>query len=241
MLLSTGSAFGWFWDCDPQFYMTFDSGVSFSMSPNFCVNLDDWAETEEGYNNRMGTAFLYGLEAGVDLNNWLSMGTGFTYRGPYCYGKFQTLVDDDTTRVRRFNLENFSFMYNIYLNRTQDPCWAWDVCCWTIAPYVGAGVGASRNSVYNFHTLLLDVAEDANDVISIMTPNVVRTVGAQFMVGVEADYNEHLSLALGYRFFYGGKLNSNNYYVDADEVRTITPWCGTFKANELVFSLHVTF
>ena len=254
MLLSTSKTLTNFFECDPKFYMTFDSGVSWAMNPNFCVDLCDVAgtsgcfdETKEGYNSSLGNAFLYGLEAGLDLNDWISMGTGFTYRGQYNYCKYQTVIGQPVDRVRKFDFENFSFMYNVYLNRTQNPCWSYDICNWTIAPYIGGGVGTSRNSLYNFHTVYvkdITIGDNSTTISSVMNPNVKSTFAAQFMVGVEADYNEKVSLALGYRFFYGGKLLTNNYasFLENDGLfETTNPWVGTFKANEIVFSLHVTF
>ena len=258
MLLSTSKTLTLFFDCDPKFYMNFDSGVSWALKPNFCVDLCPLDDTgapgcfdiaEQGYNSSLGNAFLYGLEAGLDLNDWLSMGTGFTYRGQYNYCKYQTVTGQPVDRVRQFDFENFSFMYNIYLNRTQNPCWSYDICNWTIAPYIGGGVGASRNSLYNFHTVYVKVRPFRDntvntDVSVVMTPNVKSTFAAQFMVGAEADYNEKVSLALGYRFFYGGKLVTNNYAFFAENngfYETCKSWRGTFKANEIVFSLHVTF
>ena len=255
MLLSTSKTLTLFFDCDPKFYMNFDSGVSWALKPNFCVDLCPLDDTgapgcfdiaEQGYNSSLGNAFLYGLEAGLDLNDWLSMGTGFTYRGQYNYCKYQTVTGQPVDRVRQFDFENFSFMYNIYLNRTQNPCWSYDICNWTIAPYIGGGVGASRNSLYNFHTVYvkdITFGDNSTDISAVMSPNVKSTFAAQFMVGAEADYNEKVSLALGYRFFYGGKLVTNNYafFTEGGYFETNNPWVGTFKANEIVFSLHVTF
>jgi opacity protein-like surface antigen len=241
-------------DCDPSFYMTFNSGVSWSMKPNFCVDLcpeDDTGNpgcfdiAEQGYNSSLGNAFLYGFEAGLDLNDWISMGTEFTYRGQYNYCQYQTVAGQQVDRVRRFDFENFSFMYNVYLNRTQNPCWSYDICNWTLAPYIGGGVGTSRNSLYNFHTVYdKAIKGDFEDVTVVMSPNVKSSFAAQVMVGAEADYNEKISLALGYRFFYGGKILTNNYAFNGDDdsyYSTYNPWEGKFKANEIVFSLHVTF
>jgi opacity protein-like surface antigen len=242
-------------DCDPSFYMTFNSGVSWSMKPNFCVDLcpadntertDCFDIAEQGYNSNLGNAFLYGFEAGLDLNDWISMGTEFTYRGQYNYCQYQTVAGQPVDRVRRFDFENFSFMYNVYLNRTQNPCWSYDICNWTLAPYIGGGVGTSRNSLYNFHTVYdkdINFGNYSSDISTVMSPNVKSSFAAQFMVGAEADYNEKVSLALGYRFFYGGKILTNNYFfvAEGDRYETVCPWEGTFKANEIVFSLHVTF
>lgn len=229
-----------FFDCDPKFYMTFDSGISFAMQPSFCIPDKHWSDVQEGYNSSLGSSILYGLEAGADLNDWLSMGTGFTYRGPYNYCKYQTPIDGNPPHVRYFDLENISFMYNVFFNRTQNPRWCYDVCCFTLAPYLGFGIGASRNNLYNFYTYLENRPEKEN-IKSVMTPYIEKSFAAQFMAGVEADYNEHLSLAAGYRFFYGGNIVTNNYNIDADKIFRVSPWQGKLKANELVFSLHVTF
>ncbi|HET7190633.1 MAG TPA: outer membrane beta-barrel protein [Pseudolabrys sp.] len=92
---------------------------------------------------------LFGLGVGYTVNNWLRFDVTGEYRGaanfhgldvgalPACSGVAPCFADDRYTASK----SEWTFLFNGYVDLG-----TW----WSITPFIGAGVGASRNTISNF-------------------------------------------------------------------------------------------
>lgn len=244
--------------CCP-YYIRAELGESFSRCANTCIPGHIWDEVNEGYNNNLGKAPLAGFAFGVNLGNMVSLGVNYTYRGPFHYKKYQTpivavenIVNDTlvVARTRYFDFENNSYLIELFANRmgiASEYCW--DFFYGSIAPYIGFGLGWSRNIVSNFHSVEDNTVSigsfHSNGIASTMSYKATKSFSWSFSVGIE--YNcDCLDLSIGYRYFDGGKFKSNNYITDnlkaADYKEIKVPaWRCKFTSNEVVASLSLNF
>lgn len=240
--------------CRQEFYIRAEVGPSFGMCADIAANPTFWDSATEGYNAKLGTAAMVGAEAGVNFYDWLSAGVRANYRSKFSYCKKQTPIGNTTPgflgdKIRFFNVDNSSFMFNVLFNRTSESCYAVDICNAHIAPYAGLGLGFARTTVYNFHSLQAASIAVGNfvtkGVASLMAPYAQHTFAFDAQLGVNITCLNNVSFAFAYRYFDAGKFKSNNYIVDVlpDFGRPVAApaWCGKLRAQEFVVQLGLAW
>lgn len=243
-------------DCISPFYSRIEAGGSFSKCASICADPRAWDPAREGYDADLNNAPFASISMGYNINSYMSIGASFTYRGPFKYCKRQTPLETSGTpaflgeKTRFFDLENNSFMLDFYLNRSGiNSYYNYDVYCGNISPYLGVGIGWSKNAVYNFHSQLSETIQvnnfTTNRVASIMTYKVDNEFAWQISLGVDYNINSCINIGLGYRYFDGGCFKTNNYVVDnlPDYIREVNlpAWTGKLKTNEIVASFTLEF
>lgn len=271
-----------------RFYVGAQAGYSGSMKAKFCADPAFWDASPEGYNARLGNSAFYQSSLGYQHCSWLAFQVSANYRPGYEYCKFQTSAAADTTgfigtKTRYLKLSSLAFMADIFVNKLGEH-YSWESCggCLTVAPFIGAGVGVAYNNLYDFHSVV--PAQPASTgltpntyptnaidsrVYSMMNPYVKQSFAAQGAVGLVARAWEKLNVEVGYRFFYGGKIQTNNYgyqfksgaVVNQPQVTVTatgavvakansefvpfaqenTPWYGKLMANEFFVGIFGTF
>jgi hypothetical protein len=269
-----------------RFYVGAQAGYSGSMKAKFCAPAF-WDASPEGYNAHLGNSAFYQSSLGYQHCSWLAFQVSANYRPGYEYCKFQTSTAVDTnlflgTKTRFLKLSSLAFMADIFVNKLGEH-YSWESCggCLTVAPFIGAGVGVAYNNLYDFHSVVpakaasigLSSGYPANAigsrVYSMMNPYVNQSFAAQGAVGLVACAWEKLNVEVGYRFFYGGKIQTNNYgyqfkseaVVNQQQVtvngtgavvvnansefvaiaQESPPWYGKLMANEFFVGIFGTF
>jgi len=227
----------------PTSYVKLGSGGSYSMNTDINASSVFWDSTPEGYNNNLGKTALYSAAFGYNYSPLISADMEFIYRPAYSYTKFQTSTDQSTTnplgnKTRRFNLESNSLMGNAYLHGAglSDKLKVNVHDHFKLEPFIGGGAGVSFNTISNFHSVLVN-----NTIASTMADHFKTSFAWQLSAGLELVGDNAFSLAAGYRYYNGGRFESNNYLLAnrgnaatdaALGLRPTTPLNGLLQANE---------
>ncbi len=243
--------------CPSPFYFRVEAGGSFPRCLEICANPAIWDPAQEGYNAKPDHAPLVGAGVGYNINQWLSIGASANYRGFFEYCKYQTPTDQaDTTpgflgvKTRRFDLENTSFMVDLFLNRTGSTSYySYNFLNMCLAPYFGVSIGWARNVLYNFHSIRAERVTvgdfTTNSVNSIMPYYIKNEFAWQVALGADFMINNCLGVGLGYRYFDANCFRTNDHNVDIwpgfnTPVR-LTPWTGKLRCHEVVGSMNIAF
>jgi opacity protein-like surface antigen len=247
-------------DChNKPFYIRAEGGKSYAQKADINVDLTAFDPATEGYDAKLGSAAMFGAGVGYNITNWLSAGFSVAHRSKYEYKKHQTSTSTSTpsplfNKTRYFELDNTSFFFDMYLNRAGAASyWNWECRNINFAPFIGASIGLAQNNLYNFHSVL-----DSTVAVGSFTTHPVQTIETSFTkhafawqvsVGLDITLYEDVTLGIAYRFFDGGKFESNNYTVN--EVAgfgspTGTPievpaWTGKLKAHEVIANFTINF
>jgi hypothetical protein len=239
------------------FFIVVGSGYSASMCAQIHPDPALWDAVKEGYSAKLGHAALFEAGVGYTIRDWLAASVVAAYRGVYRYKKFQSLQAAQTptlgtTKVRYFDVENASVLFNLMINSAHR--WAWHFHdCMSLAPVVAGGLGLAQNRVSNFHTVLGVLApSETNYVESIHGLYVNKyTFAAHADVGISWAMCRRVQCDLGYRFYYGGTFKTSDYGLDVpggimspqEYNRPIqeTPWCSKLKANEFFIDVYIAF
>lgn len=245
-------------NCDDRsFYFRVEGGKSFSRKADIKVDETVFDPAQEGYNSKLKSAVLLTAGVGYNITNWLSIGFSAAHRNKYKYKKHQTVIPTEGVpnpfgnKTRFFKLDNNSFLFDIYFNRTgASTCWSFGCDSVNVAPYFGVSIGLSKNKLYDFHTVLDDTLTSGN-----FTTHAVETVESLFVkhsfawqisVGLDLTICKNITLGIGYRYFDGGKFRSNDYTVNPissfeNNPIEVPQWCGKLRANEVVASFAINF
>jgi hypothetical protein len=253
-------------------YVTAEAGGSWTLKTDIEANPTFWDQSNEGYKDTLKSAPFFGLGIGINCRSWLAAQATYTRRGIFKYRKCQTSSNSNTpdflaTKLRRFDLDNASYMFDFFLNRAGDCMkWNWEFCNGhSIAPYAGAGIGFSINTVSNFDSVLTQSTITFNGytnnrVASIMTPRSLTTFSWQVRAGFDYYTCDCFVAGLSYRFFDGGKIRSKDFIIDTnpnvliindlatsegggiqDYPVLVPAWRGKLRAHELVVSFGIMF
>lgn len=246
--------------CDPspccevecgKAFITVGGGYSWSTKSHIKADSLFWDPAPQGYNRSLDQSEFYTFGLGYHCKSLLSFVLEVDYRPNYRYSKFQTSTATTTvafigTKTRKFRLSNLTFTANVFLNKSGN-CYNWDCgSCFNIAPFIGGGIGVAYNTLYDFHSVLpLQAGQTVQEVRSIMNYRQKTAFAGQVMVGITSKINERMSIDLGYRWFYGGRFESNNYITNANPAvptdvppHLTPPWKGSLAANELYVCLN---
>lgn len=150
-------------------------------------------------------------------------------------------------KTRHFNLDVTSVLFNGYIRGYGLDCLRWDIPCLggSLYPIVGAGVGVSRFTIYNFLSTGLS-AEDSE--LPPFASSNFYTARHEFtyQASVALEYldQEGWGLTVGYRWFAGDKFRGPSFI----NTQTGTPqdisgyeWTQKLKANEVFVQLKLYF
>ena len=207
-----------------RFYVGAQAGYSASMKAKICADPSFWDASPEGYNARIGSSAFYQTSLGYQRCSMFAFQVSATYRPGYDYCRFQTSTATSTTlflgtKTRFFKLSSLAFMADVFINKLGEH-YSWESCngCLRVAPFIGGGVGVAYNNLYDFHSVVpaqpAGTGTTANyplyaipsRVYSMENPYVKQSFAAQGAVGIVARAWEKLNVEVGYRFFYGGKI-----------------------------------
>jgi hypothetical protein len=236
--------------CDPccgSAFVSIGGGYAWSFKTSIKTG-PFWDPSPQGYRDDLNGSEFYFLGLGYHFPCCISASFELDYHPSFRYERFQTSTATQTLsflgdKTRYFRVSNTAFFFNLFLNKNAD-CWCWNPCgCLQMAPFIGAGVGVSYNTVHDFHSVVpVEPSVPADLVRSIMVPYRTVDVAGQALIGITTKFGCNFSLDIGYRWFYGGEFRSNDYTVDSNNVDTtpdITqPWIGKLMANEIFVSLN---
>jgi opacity protein-like surface antigen len=231
-------------------FITVGGGYSWSTHADITANPADWDVATQGYDNDVKNSEFYTFALGYHTCSIFSFSVEVDYRPNYCYKKYQTSSATSTpgftpAKTRHFNLTSTTYTFNAFLNKEGNYCnWSFRNC-FSIAPFVGGGLGASYNTLYDFHSVLPYVSGSPQEVRSIMNNKQKTSFAGQFTIGFTTKLNCRLNIDIGYRWFYGGKFETNNYITNVDSStptdlppHIVSPWKGKLRANELYINLN---
>lgn len=244
-------------DPERKTYLGFELGTSFSMDSNLDVPDGSanaapgggmWDAAPQGYGGDVGNSQNVGIGFGYNATPLVSVELNYNSRPSFSYAQYQTPSPSSIgPRTRYFDLENESIMLNgvVHLDQISNRL-KFSIGSLSINTFVDAGLGYSRNTVKNLHS----VATNTGYVFSMMDSNTVTSPSYQLGFGVTTALDSFWELRLGYRYFNGGEFKSSNYITDDPDnlhpsnpsAGTLVPvWSGTLQANELYAKLAYHF
>lgn len=252
LLLSTAAAFPASANCGSicdNIYLIAGVGGSFSRCADICTDSNFWDPATEGYDSKLGRSEMYNIGLGYDFCPMFRGTVEASFRPSFKYCKFQTGIDNGQInflgdKTRYFNLSNASLMFNGYAyGGGLSPYLDWNLGCnFCAQPYIGAGVGVSYNRMKNFHSVTTTAVQSLDETVftigSAMLPNTARSFSWQFIGGLEVARASLCSLDIGYRYFDGGKIRSNNWIFPGNAI-TATPWKGKLRAHEFFVNFNI--
>lgn len=141
-------------------YLKFGSGASFSTNGSVYAPSDFWDPAKQGYNDDFGIAPIFDVAFGYDIIPALTTELSLSYRAHYSYKKFQVppavfqAPGALGIKTRHFNLDATSLLFSLFFNGR-----AFDALRWEtgpsgsyIFPFIGAGLGISELTIYNFRS-----------------------------------------------------------------------------------------
>lgn len=154
-------------------------------------------------------------------------------------------------KTRRFDFENYSFMFDLYFNRSGYNSWGYRFCDMALVPYFGFGVGWARNTVSNSHTIVnrpITIGCFSGCPVGCIDSYVARNRFAwDAQVGLDYYINRCVAIGIGYRYFDGGCVKSNDHVILTREANrfegsiTKCPWHFKFRTHEVVGTLSLEF
>lgn len=223
---------------DYSFYIKVGSGVSCSESANVVAHFPPWSPALQGYNARLGHSPIASLSVGCEVLDVVDLEFNISNRSVFEYRKFQTPTAGGDSYTRQFDLDVTSILFSANLLGRCIPCLNWDVCCGTIYPVIGAGVGGSDLLITNFRTTGLLPTGDSAPYASFSSENqytLRRNFTYTLVAGFEYNCNDTWALGTGYRWFNAGCFKGPRYQRVASGAAVdvgCDTWDMRFRANE---------
>lgn len=245
-------------------------GALAGYSSSLCTNIEvgpTWDASPEGYDNRLGHSAVYQTNFGYQ-HSCIALQLSASYRPGYQYCKFQTSeVSQNVSfvgseKTRHFYFTNLTFMADMIFNKLGN-FYSCNILCdsFNLAPFIGVGIGVAYNNIYDFYTSFAQPETNIDTqfpirIASIENSYIKQSLAAEAFLGLVLTYCDKLNIEFAYRFFYGGKIQSNcyNYYKKSKcefncggNTETLpfaantSPWLGKLKANEFIIGIFGTF
>lgn len=228
-------------DCcntDYSFYIKVGTGVSGSECANIVAHDPPWHAAVQGYNANLGHAPIASLSVGCELFDFVDLEVDFSNRSIFEYRKFQTPTAGGNSYTREFDLDVTSILFSAnFLGRCVS-CLNCDVCCGSVYPMIGAGVGASNLLITNYRTTGLPPTGDSAPFASFSSENqytLRRKFTYTLLAGFEYNYCDSWAIATGYRWFNAGCFKGPRYQrVESGAAVDVgcDAWDMRFRANE---------
>jgi opacity protein-like surface antigen len=176
---------------------------------------------------------FFGLGVGYTVNTWLRFDVTGEYRGaanfhgldvgalPVCLGAAPCFADDRYTASK----SEWTFLFNGYVDLG-----TW----WSITPFIGAGVGASRNTISNFGDLA----------ICLDSSNCAAAGGSDAFAGTASKWNFAWALHAGiaYQIWRNATIELAYRYIDLGNAKSgdVARFDGTNQFNNPMEFHHLT-
>lgn len=225
-------------DNDYSFYIKVGTGVSFSECAKIVAHDPPWNTAVQGYNADLCHAPIASFAVGCELYDIVDLEVDFANRSIFEYRKFQTPTAGGASYTREFDLDITSIFFNVNLLGKGFECLNWDLCCGTLYPIIGFGVGASNLLITNFRTTGLPPTGDSFPFASFSVENqytLRRKFTSTLLAGFEYNRDDCWAISTGYRWFNPECFKGPRFVraasgaavdVDGDE------WRMRFRANE---------
>lgn len=229
-----------------SWFAAIGTGYSWTKTPGIVnPNPAQWDFSQQGYDSPLGNRPFYTFEIGKKVHPYFDISINYIYNQQFNYQKFQTgtsATPDFTgnARHRFFNLNNQALFLNAFVHPAE-PSFA--IANIGVTPFAGLGIGYSRSSMSNFHTVsTVNINGNLIGSTSTIGPDTNSDAFAwQGSVGLNiTPDNSPLSVDIGYRYFDGGKFKGPNTVFTGAIFQDATPWTGHLKANQLFVSLKYT-
>lgn len=229
------------------FYIQTSAGASFSMQAKVSnIDFTIWDPANEGYDTRIGNTPTFGLGLGYNVNPWASLLASWDWRGIYNYKKNQTQVigsnpiDPLGAKTRYFDIKNSNLMLTFIANCSQLNNMHFDFNNGAIlTPFIGVGLGIAKNDLSNFYSITPDAPNLHRNYLNSQT---TYSLAAQGITGLSLLLNKQIGVDLGYKFYYGGRCNTNTMIIDPiDDPLATPPWKTNLLTNEIFVSLKYNF
>ena len=168
----------------------------------------DAAANEGSHNSSLSAAGIFDLGVGYQFNNWLRFDVTGEYRGGSEFQSLFVINDPGNTKggatqnadFYRGNFSSFAGLFNGYA----------DLGTWYgFTPYVGAGVGFARNTLYGLSNQSQNVVGGVNYISGgYASDHSQWNLAWALMAGLSFDVTQNLKLDLGYRYLDLGKFSS---------------------------------
>lgn len=197
-----------------SFYARLGSGLSCSESANICAPYPPWNPAVQGYNAGLGRCPIAALSIGCELSQMLDLEFNVANRSIFKYRKFQTPTAGGGSYSRTFDLNVTSILFSAYLLGRGVSCLSRELCCGSIYPLIGFGLGASDILITNYRTICLPATGDSTPYASFSAENqytLSRKVSYSLFIGLEYNHDARWAIATGYRWFNAGSFNGPQY------------------------------
>jgi opacity protein-like surface antigen len=169
----------------------------------------DTAATEGSHNSSLSAAGIFDLGVGYQFNNWLRFDVTGEYRGGSEFQSLFVINDPGNTKAgptqnADFYRGNFSSAVGLFNGYADLGTW------YGITPYLGAGVGFARNTLYGLtnQSVNTSLAGGTTAAGGYASDQSQWNFAWALMAGVGFDVTQNLKLELGYRYLDLGKFSS---------------------------------
>ncbi len=238
-------------------YLKLELGASFSTTARVSAPLTFWDGATQGYDSDFGTRPLFAAALGYDIVPALTAELSLSYRPHYTYTKFQTPPDTNDsspgfigTKTRRFNIDATTLLVSLFLNgRGLAPLrWKSGPMGSYFYPFVGAGVGISDVTLYNFRSTGLPPNADAfGTTLSFASENEYTKrypFTYQVLAGLAYRLLPNWKFEIGYRWLSTNRFKGPSFIRDktgnSADVRGFE-WKQRLSANELFLNINRYF
>ncbi|KTD51160.1 outer membrane protein [Legionella quateirensis] len=235
-----------------SWYLVGGAGYSWSNDADIAVDPAIWDYSHQGYSNNIDSAALLFFGVGRYMTDYLRLDARFEHRGDYDYSKYQTGANNGVAgftgdvRTRKFKMDSNSVMVNGWVDLgTLNSKLLWQVGTFSVQPFVGGGIGVDYLNVKDFRTIAAPFGVGRTEIASVNQTSTDSEFAWRVGAGLSAQLTHRTSLTVGYDYFDGGKIPFPNYILSslsAPSGRTgvsVTPWNGSFTANEVYAELRV--
>ncbi len=176
-------------------------------------------------NKKMGKSGLYGLEAGMKLNEKFRLGLGFDYRTGYAVNTTKTYkvgrrLKTDQTDDSEYKVSSLVVMANVYYDIAEIK---------NFTPYINLGLGLAKNKVKYNSKIYTDSSYVENEYDS--NKNTVNNFAYKLGFGTRYAVSKQVDFDLRYNFVNLGKI----------KVRTFENGVTKSKLNTHEFSVGVAY
>jgi opacity protein-like surface antigen len=165
-------------------------------------------------NKKMGKSGLYGIEAGMKLNEKFRLGLGFDYRTGYAVNTTKTYkVDEETpldhTNDARYKIKSLVVMANVYYDIAEIK---------NFTPYVNLGFGLARNKTKYDSKIYADNKYVADEFTH--TQKSVNNFAYKLGFGTRYSVSKQVDIDLRYNFINLGKFKtiSSDWVTNGEDV-----------------------
>ena len=169
--------------------------------------------------NSVNTTYLGGIEVGRSFMDIFAVSVEYNHVGK---SKFNINSDNEGNGVTRsydWGVKSDLFLANISANLAKNT---------DITPYVKLGLGASRNTTYNYIITESGASSNTMTYAGKTKTNFAWRLG----LGANMAFNEKMDLDISYAFTDRGKVETNSSYYDSSLAQNVVDSSRTVKLKD---------